>query len=592
MKIPTDKTGPFVREIINHCFSSRHDRINRGNFFQSFYEAGSNDPSNPALYNKTYALLDDEESLLFSPVSLRFQLSDPDVPNMLNKQKGRAAATRIRNAFRRVDLDTMISAAVQIAQVKGKSFIRLLWKNGGLSPTVVSPENLGVLREDHPTLDRDMEAFAYKTTITTWQARRLIWSFPNWSDKEKEDAYKKVLTYRKLEKSDDERRGSAMQVTVGGMYPFQPNSQGPSSARGLADWLTQPKPSLAPDVEQELLEIDECWIWNDEQDDWSTFQMIGDVLLLGKVQFLNLLAYDTNSLQSSPYLKTEHPFREFCINPVNDPVYFWGRSAMINLVMLQESINSQIVGINKMLRKQEQPTRTFIGGTGVNQQALSRYDKPNGYWVNSSPNAKINIDKVEIPQDLFASQHEYERMIDDMVGVPPVARGKNEQGVRSRAHAEILVRQFSPRFKDKALLIERDVEALGGLALDLHKAHDDRNVIAWVPKDEAGLEGDMPNLLMMPPAKGLVSVAFKFAEIPESVTLTIDSHSSSPAFSEEAKALTFDLFKIGAEDAGDVVEHVDAPNPEELQMGVTRRQIAAAEQQKQAEAVKALGKKH
>lgn len=591
MLIPSKKTAEFVREITSQCFSSRKDRINRGNFFQGFYESGANDPTNPAFYNKIFALLDDEQSLLYSPVSLRFKITDPDLPGVLSRQKGRAASTRLRNDFRKVDLDTMVSGVVEMAQVKGKGFIRLMYAAEKFNPTLVAPESMGVLREDHPTLDRDMEAFSFKTTITMWQVRRLIRAL-GWSEEEQNRAIDKVKVYLKLEKSDEERRGSAMQVTVGGMYPFQPNSAGPSSARGMADWLTQPKPSLSPDVEQQLLELDETWIWDDEAEDWTTFQMVGEVLLLGRFQKINLLAYDTLTKQSSPYLKAEHPFREFCINPVNDPVYFWGRSSLTNLVMIQEAINSRIVGTNKMLRLQEQPSRKFTGTNGVNQQALSRYSKPNGYFVDSNPNAKAEIDRIEIPQDLWASLHEYERMMDDSVGVPPVARGKNEQGVRSRAHAETLVRQFSPRFKDKALLVERSVEGLGGLALDLKRAHDAKKIIAWAPLADAGVEAEEPNLLLPPPVKGLVSVSFTFADLPEDVSVTVDSHSSSPAFSEEAKQLTFDLFKIGAEDAGDVLEHVDAPDPDDLQMGVMRRQQAQAEAQKQQEAMKLLGKKH
>ncbi len=254
MLIPTRKTSDFVRDITDQCFSSRKDRINRGNFFQSVYESGSNDPTNPGLYNKVFALLDDEQSLLYSPVSMRFKITDPELPGVLSKQKGRAAATRIRNDFRRVDLDTMMSGAVEIAQVKGKSFIRLLVADKQFSPTLVAPESMGVLREDHGMLDRNMEAFSFRTTLTIWQARRLVESL-GWSKEEESKTIDKLKTFQKLEKSDEERRGSAMQVTVGGMYPFQPNSNGPSSARGMADWLSQPRPSLSPDVEQVLLDI-------------------------------------------------------------------------------------------------------------------------------------------------------------------------------------------------------------------------------------------------------------------------------------------------------------------------------------------------
>lgn len=307
---------------------------------------------------------------------------------------------------------------------------------------------------------------------------------------------------------------------------------------------------------------------------------------MGKYQFLNALAHDPDTHKSVPCLKGSHPFVEFCPNPLNN--YFWGASEIKNLVALQEAINARITGTNKLLRLQEDPTKRFVGTTGVNQTALARYKRPGGYWSDANPNAKIETDQVTIPQDMWASLHEYERMFDDLMGLPPVAKGKGDSGVRSHSHAETLVRQFSPRFKDRALLIERSVESLGGLMLELSRAHDDRKLTAWVPKDMAGPQGDAtPDPLMPPPAKGLVPVMFRFSDLPSDVTLTVDSHSASPAFAQDSKALNFDLLKVGAMSAGDLVEHVDAPDPDELQMGIIRREIAKAEAEKQELAAKA-----
>lgn len=192
------------------------------------------------------------------------------------------------------------------------------------------------------------------------------------------------------------------------------------------------------------------------------------------------------------------------------------------------------------------------------------------------------------------SVHEIERMFDDMVGLPPATRGKGEAGVRSHRQQESLVRQASPRFKDRALLVERSVEAVGGLILDLKRAHDANKIIAWVPEAESAGQGDKPDPLMPPPAEGLVAVRFTYANLPEDVTVEVDSHSSSPAFSEDAKMLNFDLVKVGAESKDELVEHVDVSDPEELQAGIMRRDIAAAKAQKEAEALKMLGggKKH
>jgi hypothetical protein len=485
----------------------------------------------------------------------------------------------------------MISQAVNTALVKGKGFIKVLAKGKELEGTLIEPEDIGVLRENYTVLDRNMEAFSHRTMMTIWEVQRLVRSL-GWSAKEENHTIDELKNYQKQTTGDD-NKAPTMQVTVGGMYPFQPSNSGPSPARGIADWLSAPKPNVSPEVEQILLPLDETWIWNDEQDDWSTFQVVGEILLMGRFQMINGLAYDADTKQSSPFLKGEHPFREFCVNPTKG--YFWGASELRNLVTLQEGINARIKGINKMLRKEEDPTKTFVGTTGVNQTALSRYSKPGGYFVDGNPNTKINTDLVQISPDVWHAVNEYERMFDDSMGLPPTARGKGDQGVRSHRHAEALVRQSSPRFKDRALLVERSVEALGGLILDLKRAHDDKRMTAWVPQAEAGLEGAEVDPLTPPPAKGLVPVYFRFLDIPEDVHLMVDAHSSSPAFSEDAKMLNFDLVKLGAEGKDDLVEHVDAPDPEDLQMGIMRRDIAASEAEQHKEAVGVMtgkSKKH
>ena len=101
MLIPGSDLGDFVRDITNQCFDSRTDRINRGAFFENYFESGSENTTDPALFNKTYASIDDIESLLYSPIGLRFKLSDAEVPNLLNRQKGRTVAAKVRHACRR-----------------------------------------------------------------------------------------------------------------------------------------------------------------------------------------------------------------------------------------------------------------------------------------------------------------------------------------------------------------------------------------------------------------------------------------------------------------------------------------------------------
>ena len=589
MRIARRDLKGFVRDTTNQCLSSRENRSNRGQLFESYYSSGSSDPSNPAMYNKTFASIDDLESLLYSPVSLRFHIGDPDIPNVVNEAKGRAAAARIRQHCRQSDADSMISQAVSSGLVKGIGIIKMLYKRGEFRPTLVPPEEFGVMRENYTKLDSDMEAFAHTTRITQHQFLRLIAGRPD----EAELAKKAKKYVKDATGGLTDTRGSAMNIVVGGLYPLQAAGGGVSQTRGIVDWMSQPKPDLSPEVEHTLLDLDELWVWDDEREDWATFSTIGDdIFLMGRYSIQNALAYDPELKMSAPHLKGVHPFNTFCPNPV--PWYFWGMSEIARLMMLQEAINSRIVGINKMLRKEEEPSTKFVGGTGVNQLALSRFNKPGGYYVESSPQAKIERDTTTIPQDIWASLHEYERMFDDMMGIPPTAKGHGEKGVRSANHAEALVRKFSPRFKDRALLTQRDVESFGSYMLDMARAHDAKKMCAWVEKSAAGLEADADLLkVMVPPAEGMVPVLFTFDDLADDLTLTVNSHSSSPAFAQDHKALTFDLVKIGALSPSDALDELDVTDPEALQMSVTRRDIAKAkaEQAKEQSKLQAHAKK-
>ena len=85
-------------------------------------------------------------------------------------------------------------------------------------------------------------------------------------------------------------------------------------------------------------------------------------------------------------------------------------------------------------------------------------------------------------------------------------------------------------------------------------------------------------------------VPFQLADLDDSMKLSVDSHSSSPAFAADAKNLIFDLFKIRAASTEDVVEHTDAPDPEGLIAGIMRREIAATKAHEAEAHAKAQGK--
>jgi len=400
-----------------------------------------------------------------------------------------------------------------------------------------------------------------------------------------------------------ERNNKMKGVVLGGLYPYQAGGPGTNTAtsRGIVDWLGGPQPNLAPQVQQSLIRMDELWVWDDRRNDYTVFQIVGDdILLTGKNTHRNIFAdmFDPDNKEKSPQsdadnpLSGQHPFIEICPNPIDG--YFWGRSEICNVALLQKCINTRINGINALLRLQEDPPRYYRTGTAMKQQQESKLRKPGGYLVDNNPQAQPPTSLApDLPQDLWMSLHEYTKMYDQIGGFPPIMQGRGEAGVRSQGHAETLSRMASPRFKDRALLIERQVSCMGCLSLDILKARYAEKLVAWImPGDQTFIERILIKLgvnpkgvedklspdadLQLPPVEGMKPVPFLMSQLPENCKVTVSSHSSSPALSHDTRSLLFDLFHLGALSPEQLVTNTNPPNVEIVLEDLRKSEIAKA----------------
>lgn len=570
MRLPSKRIGEFAHDLISQCLTSRDDRLQRGAMYRNLYLTGD-DNADPATYNKTYPYIDNLSSYLYSPVELRFNIEHYGYSNAVDRAMMNAGTAELHKQIRRSNLEIKMEDAVTWALVKGKSFIKNLWTVDGFQPYLIQPEMMGVLREDLGSLD-EQEAFTHTVYLSPERFLEMIKYHPK-----RNELMKKVKKYINPGKGDDspEKTNNLKQVILGGLQPYQVAGGGSrnSSQRGVVNWLTGPYPDLAPELLQKLIRLDELWVWDDDRDDWTTIQMVGqDCVIEGEDFHRNIFAdqfdpdnkeISTKTVKDNP-LSGEHPFREICPNQIDG--YFWGRSEICNIALLQKSINMRVNGINSILRLQEKPPRFFKGGQGVTASQYSKLSKPGGYLSDSNPNATIQTLAPELPQGLWESLHEFEKMFDEMAGFTPALQGKGEAGVRAGGHAETLVRTASPRFKDRALIVERQIEAIGSLALDMLKAHLPYKIEAWTEKKKAGIFASlMPsNWLEEPPVKGMVPIEFLIHDLPEDCKVVVDSHSSSPAFSHETRALLFDLFKAGAVKPETLVMHTHPPGQDTI----------------------------
>lgn len=588
MRIPSKNVGKFAKEIFDQCTSSKSDRLLRGSTFRSLYLTGSEDGS-PEIYNETYAFIDNLGSFLYSPVDLRFFIDSYGSSNVAERSKMRAASSEFHKHFRRANTDTLLEAAVTWGLVKGKTFIKNSWTSQGFKDVVVQPEMMGVLEEHLDSLD-EQDAFSHTTYLTPDKLYRMLRT-----NSEREDIMRRAMKYCTQGKGSDdpEHENTLRQIVVGGIQPYQIQGQGSGGNRGAVRWLDAPSPQFSPDIITKLIPIHELWVWDDDREneeenldgEYTTIQFIGeDVVLAGELTHRNLFAdqYEPDNKQKKKVptnlnpLSGHHPFTEICPNPLEG--YFWGRSELFNVALLQKAINSRVNGIGQMLRRQEDPPKFFSGTSGIKQQAYSIMKKAGGYLTDSNPSAKAQDLYPQLPEGLWQSLHEYQAMFDRMAGFTATMSGRGESGVRSQGHSETLTRNSSPRFKDRALLLERQIENMGGLKLDMLKAHVPYAITAWVPEKESGIEGKIPlSVPEMPPVSGMVPIEFTFYDLPENCKVSIDSHSSSPAFSHETRDLIFNSLKAGIVDQEYVIEHLQLPDADSAIESLQRKKVEQAQ---------------
>lgn len=600
MRVPGKDVGKFAQRIYDQCMVSRNQRAERGQTYKNIYLTGDESGTDPAVYNNTFAFLDNLSSYLYSPVELRFMIDQYGMATNLERAKMKCASSELHKYIRRGNIDTQIESAVTWALVKGKTFIKLRWTADGFEGDVIQPELMGVLQENFDSLEKQ-EAFCHTTFLTPDRLWQILATNSN-----REELFQKAQKYCMSAKENQmkESDNTLRQIIVGGMQPYTAAGTGSSTARGQVNWLEAPTPQFAPEIMADLIPLHELWVWDDERGvhgEWTTIQFIGeDVVIAGDLTHRNLFAeqYDpankkkkTDPSKENP-LSGRHPFIEICPNPLDG--YFWGRSEIANVALLQKSINERIDGINKMLRRQEDPPKYFTGTTGPKQSAYSIMKKAGGYLTDSNPNAKASDLYPQLPDGIWESLHELEQMFDKMAGFTATMSGKGEKGVRSHAQSEALIRTASPRFKDRALLVERQIEELGGLALDLLKAHIPEPLTAWVSKKDAGIEGAVPNFLkaFFTPIDGTVPVDFLFYDLDDNCKVVVDSHSSSPAFSHETQQLLFELLQVQAIDQEQLIQHLHPPGMDSMLETLSRAKVERAQMaEKHPELLQEKGKK-
>jgi len=518
LKIPQDHLVDWVKEIIEECNTDRETRRDQLKMWRSYYYTGTSD-GQVTIYNRCYPHIERLGAFLFSPTDVRFNIEFDEEEGDNVHAMGRAASRRLNRDFHRNNLDLSFAAAVCGGLVDGCNLLKTIRGHDGPEAWVVKPGFFGVLRPDIDDLDRQ-EAFVHSTYLTPTAFERTIVDHP--------DKASIMARVKDSSVSDDEKdkleNDYFHQIIVGGTQPVSTTT---SSGSGMVGITGVPTPYLDAKVAASLIQVDELWVQDQERQDYTTIRIVRpDIITEGKYKRRNLCGLG-DTLGKNYEMKGYHPFTKVCPNEVEG--YFWGQSEIANIYRLQDDLNDQMRAIRRLTALRADPPRSATGFSGMTLEKYKAFKRPGGFVSEENPTAKIDAHAPELPPDLFVRLDKTIQFFDDVAGFTPILQGQGDQGVRSQNQAATLVRNSSPRMRDRALLVERQCTDFGDFVLKILQSSE-ADVIAADKKTE-----------------------FVLSQLPDDARVSVDSHTSSPVYQEDSEKKAFLLHRAGAIDAEDLI---------------------------------------
>lgn len=532
MKIPNDDSEreAFYSELVSNCLVSQNDRKASYEILRYYYLFGCDPSANQAEFNKIQSSIDLLSSFLYASETTKFTINlGPEVHESefgkLNK-----LGEAINGEWFDSNADVIAGQAVIWALVYNTAFVKLVVQSEpgfSILPFMVEPHQIGVLREDVPFLDRQ-EAIVQCYDITRSELERILENHPN-----KENILYRVSASRKSQNNAQDGVSRLIISSFAGQGlggTMVGNLNGPFNSSN----------TYRPRVAEELISMQELWVWNDEISDYQTVTMAdGDVCI-----------FDRENI----FVKGEHPFIQFCPNPMYD--YLWGTSEVEKMTKLQDWRTARMRQISSLLDRALDPPTSLTGWNGIPDEMNFALNRAGGVLASQEMTAKVERFAPQIPQDTFAEIREIDQMFSDTTGLTNVVSGRGESGVRSKGHASELARLGSSRAKKRAMIIEDSLEKMATLYLKLMRCYDTK-----IYKDESGLK-------------------FSAEQFTTDFTVKVDAHSNSPIFVEDHKALAEELFKAHAIDRETLIDLLQPPMAQLLKERLKKIEKKEAEAQK------------
>ena len=527
MRIPSnaDDRESFYFDLIQKCEVSKEERKADYSVLRAYYLFGADPESPPAYFNKIHPHLDQLTSFLYSAETTRFSIQLGASVSPIEHRKSPSLTSALNDEWLNSNADQVFMSALNWSLVYNTTFIKLV-VNNGISPYMIEPSAIGVLREDIPYTDRQ-EALVQTYYITKSELYARLYSHPR-----RDNIVSRVTTGTKTQESD-------MPEAVNRIVLSQSNPTMYGNVNMDLYGVNRYKAKVA----EETIEMKELWVWNDETADYQVVTMAAP----------GVIVYDRPG--ASLFLKGELPFVQVCPNPQYD--YYWGQSETQRLVMLQQLRNQRMNDILDIQAKQVNPPVALTGFSGIIDEKNFALNRAGGLLATDMPTAKVDKLAPDMPGNLYDTLREIDDMFAEASGITSVLSGRGESGVRSQGHASQLARLGSSRAKKRALVVEDSLEKVATLYLKLMQAYN--------PTHFTDTE----------------SVSFIAEQFTKDYVVKVDAHSNSPIFTEDLKQLAFNLFKAQAIDKEALLDLLEPPMKQLLKDKLKKQEKMAAAQPQQ-----------
>ena len=530
--VPTDQREllAFANEHIEMCRISVGMRASYCRLMNAIAETGRYDGTK-ALINMLTTHLNRTTSHLFSPVELKFSIDFERTYPKNFLQRAAVVAKILTRSWERSNTDHMFALGVfqslkygacllkQWVQVEGPDQIPHYYKK------LVMPWQFGVYNESENEISRQ-PAMVETTTMTLPEVWRRIYHLPN-----AKKLFENVRSHA--------MRGQAMSDPQSYFHQVLSTSALQTGVQGA----TRPLPGgivqlnndpnyaiMGPQVGAEVVNVHELWVQDDT--DYTTIIMIEpDIIIAPFGKKMNLTGVD--GLQ--PYT---------LIQPNEVANWFWGRSELVDLIEPQALLSTWCDDAKRLFGLQVDRILAFIGSNGIDDEKYGAFRGAG--WMNMEQGSTVQDLTPKIFPEMMPMIKFVIEQINWLSGFPDIMQGKGEPGVRAESHASTLMKTASPYLRDRALLVERQVATAADKTLSLKEAKDASKY--WVDGSTI---------------KTMEDTEFNLTDLPDDWRVSVDSHSSSPIFSDENTQLIMAGLKTGIVTPEYVMDNLPFPNKEE-----------------------------